>query len=66
VVIDAESQAVLNTLTEHDFQEAFKKTAQAQMGTTSRVMMVPEIMELEILTGSFMYNQMNTGMFDAE
>jgi hypothetical protein len=24
-VIDAESQAVLNTLTEHDFQDAFKK-----------------------------------------
>jgi hypothetical protein len=24
-VIEAESQAVLNTLTEHDFQDAFKK-----------------------------------------
>jgi hypothetical protein len=24
-VVEAESQAVLNTLTEHDFQEAFKK-----------------------------------------
>jgi hypothetical protein len=24
-VLEAESQAVLNTLTEHDFQDAFKK-----------------------------------------
>jgi hypothetical protein len=24
-VIEAESQAVMNTLTEHDFQDAFKK-----------------------------------------
>jgi hypothetical protein len=27
-VIDAESQVVLNTLTEHDFQDAFKKMAE--------------------------------------
>jgi hypothetical protein len=26
-VIDAETQAVLNTLTEHDFQDALKKMA---------------------------------------
>jgi predicted helicase len=31
-VIEAESQAVLNTLTDHDFQEAFKKMAEA-LGT---------------------------------
>jgi hypothetical protein len=44
-VINAESQAVLNTLTEHDFQEAFKKNgrsiengAYARKGTASRVM----------------------------
>jgi predicted helicase len=28
-VIEAESQAVLNTLTDHDFQDAFKKMAEA-------------------------------------
>jgi predicted helicase len=28
-VIEAESQAVLNILTQHDFQEAFKKMAEA-------------------------------------
>jgi hypothetical protein len=28
-VIDAESQAVLNTFTEHDFLNAFKKMAEA-------------------------------------
>jgi hypothetical protein len=45
-VIEAESQAVLNTLTEHDFQDAFKNgrstgnCAYAQKGTTSRVMVV--------------------------
>jgi hypothetical protein len=27
-VIEAESQAVLNTLTEHNLQDAFKKTAE--------------------------------------
>jgi hypothetical protein len=43
-VIEAESQAVLNTFTEHDFQVAFKhgrstgNGAYAQKGTTSRVM----------------------------
>jgi hypothetical protein len=42
-VIEAELQAVLNTLTEHDFQDAFKNgrnagnDAYAQKGTTSRV-----------------------------
>jgi hypothetical protein len=41
-VIEAQSQAVLNTLTEHDFQDAFKKMAQwinacAWKGTTLRV-----------------------------
>jgi hypothetical protein len=29
-MIEAESQAVLNTLTEHDFQDAFKKMAVAR------------------------------------
>jgi hypothetical protein len=33
-MIEAELQAVLNTLTDHDFQDAFKKIAE---GTTSRV-----------------------------
>jgi hypothetical protein len=43
-VIGAESQAVLNTLTEYDFQDAHKSgrnarnSAYAQKGTTSRVM----------------------------
>jgi hypothetical protein len=43
-VIEAESQAVLNTLTEHDFQEAFNSGSSAgngaytRKGTTSRVM----------------------------
>jgi hypothetical protein len=31
-MIEAESQAVLNTLTEHDFQDAFKKMAK-DLGT---------------------------------
>jgi hypothetical protein len=40
----AESQAVLNTITEHDFQDEFKNGrssgngSYAQKGTTSRVM----------------------------
>jgi hypothetical protein len=44
-MIEVESQAVLNTLTEHDFQNAFKNGrsngngAYAQKGTVSRVMM---------------------------
>jgi hypothetical protein len=43
-VMDAESQGVLNTLTEHDFQDAFKngksvrKDAYRRKGTTSRAM----------------------------
>jgi hypothetical protein len=41
-VIEAESQAALNTLTEHDFQDAFKewqgKDACVWKGTTLRVM----------------------------
>jgi hypothetical protein len=44
-VIEAESQAVLNSLIEHDFKNAFKKNgrsarnnAYAQKGTTLRVM----------------------------
>jgi hypothetical protein len=42
--MEAESQAVLNSLTEHDFQDAFKNDrsagngAYALKGTTSRVM----------------------------
>jgi hypothetical protein len=35
-VIEAESQVVLNTLTEHDFQDAFKKWQ--RRGNTSRMM----------------------------
>jgi hypothetical protein len=43
-VIEAESQEVMNTLTEHDFQDAFKNCrkagdrAYARKGTTWRVM----------------------------
>jgi hypothetical protein len=44
-VIDEKSQAVLNTLTEHDFPDAFKKNgrsagngAYTRKATTSRVM----------------------------
>jgi hypothetical protein len=43
-VIEAESQAVLNSLTEHGFQDAFKNGRRsgnceyARKGTTSRVM----------------------------
>jgi hypothetical protein len=42
-VIEAESQAVLNTFTEHNFQEAFNigrragNSAYARKGTTSKV-----------------------------
>jgi hypothetical protein len=46
-VIEAELQAVLNTITEYDFQDAFKKNgrrsengAYAWKGTASRVMVV--------------------------
>jgi hypothetical protein len=45
-VIKAESQAVLNTLTEHNLQDAFKNDksagncAYAQKGTTLKVMVV--------------------------
>jgi hypothetical protein len=37
-MIKADKQAVLNTLTEHDFQDAFKKKKAEEMGTlhTSR------------------------------
>jgi hypothetical protein len=35
-VIEAESQAVLNTLTEHDFQNAFKNCRRAGNGTYAR------------------------------
>jgi hypothetical protein len=44
-VMEAESQAVLNTLTEHDFQDAFKNYRRAgngehaRKGTISRVML---------------------------
>jgi hypothetical protein len=44
VVIESEPQAVLNTLTEHDFHDAFKNVRNAGnvayylKGTTSRVM----------------------------
>jgi hypothetical protein len=34
-VIEAESQVVLNTLTEYDFQDAFKKMAEA-LGTVNK------------------------------
>jgi hypothetical protein len=37
-VMEAESQAVLNTLTEHDFRDAFKNVRRAGNGTTSKVM----------------------------
>jgi hypothetical protein len=45
-VIEAESQVVLNIITEHDFQEALKNGrsagsgAYAQKGTASKVMVV--------------------------
>jgi hypothetical protein len=45
-MIGAESQTVLNTFTEHDFQDAFKKMAEVlgsgayvRMGTTSKAIM---------------------------
>jgi hypothetical protein len=49
-VIEAESQAVLNTLTEHDFQDATKKTAEAlgmvhTQGRGQKAALVPEIMD---------------------
>jgi hypothetical protein len=50
VVIEAESQTVLNTLTEQDFQDAFKEWqkrcgAYTRKGTTSRMMVAskPEV-----------------------
>jgi hypothetical protein len=63
-VMEAESQAVLNSLTEHDFQDAFYgrsvgNGAYAQKGTTSRVMVArrPKVNQLaapvpEIMDGS--------------
>jgi hypothetical protein len=48
-VIEAESQAVLNTLTKHDFQDAFKNGssagngAYARKGTISRVMVASKL-----------------------
>jgi hypothetical protein len=50
-VIEEDSQAVLNTLTEHDFQDAFKKGrssgngAYACKGTTSRVIPCRSLLE---------------------
>jgi predicted helicase len=40
-VIKAESQALLNTLSEHDFQDAFKKMAEAlgMVHTRGRVLL---------------------------
>jgi hypothetical protein len=44
--IEAESQAVLNPFTEHDYQDAFKKfrkrceSSYVRKGTTARVMVV--------------------------
>jgi hypothetical protein len=38
VMFEAQSQALLNTLTEHDFQDAFRNGRNARKGTTSRVM----------------------------
>jgi hypothetical protein len=44
-VVKGEWQAVLNTLTEHDFQDAFKNGRRAFKETPSRVMVVsrPEV-----------------------
>jgi hypothetical protein len=48
-MIEAESQAVMNTLTEHDFQDAFKNfrsagnCAYAGKGTTWRAMVVSRL-----------------------
>jgi hypothetical protein len=36
-VIEAEPQAVLNTLTEHDFQDAFKEDRSAWNGAYARM-----------------------------
>jgi hypothetical protein len=57
-VIEAESQAVLNTLTEHDFQDAFTNGGSAgngayeRMGTAWRVMVAsrPKIIFGEMIT----------------
>jgi hypothetical protein len=48
-VIEAESQLMLNSLSEHDFQDAFKNgrsagnSAYMQKGTTSRVMVASRL-----------------------
>jgi hypothetical protein len=51
-VIEAESQAVLNTLIEYDFQDGIKNSrsagndAYARKGTTTRVMVAPVVQKL--------------------
>jgi hypothetical protein len=52
-VVEAESQAVLNTFTEHDLQDTCKKLAEALgmvytrgKGTTSRVMVAAKVPEI--------------------
>jgi hypothetical protein len=68
-VIEAESQAVLNTLTEHDFQDAFKKrqkrwercsgraivaTVDPKLVFDQMVAPVPEIIDGPLYTISFL------------
>jgi hypothetical protein len=43
-VIETESQAVLNTLTEHDFQDAFKNGRRAGNGAFTRKMTTWRVM----------------------
>jgi hypothetical protein len=40
-VMEAESQVVLNTLTEHDFQDAFKNGRSAENGAYKRKGLLP-------------------------
>jgi hypothetical protein len=57
-VMEAESQAVLISLTEHDFQDTFKNGRRAgngayeRKGTTSRVMVANRAKVSEIMDGS--------------
>jgi hypothetical protein len=43
-VLEAESQAVLNTLTEHDFQDAFRKWQKSWNGVNARKKTVWRVM----------------------
>jgi hypothetical protein len=52
-VIEAETQAVLNTLTEHDFQDAFKNGRSAGNGAYTQKETISRVMVTSSLKVSF-------------